>query len=123
VAFIGDMPAAFAQADLVVCRSGAGAVSELAAAGKPSILIPFPFAADDHQTKNAEALERAGAAIRSSDKEWTGAKFFETVAALRAEPNRLRSMGEAARKLAKPDAASRAAEILLHEAMKSTQSH
>ena len=76
VPFIADMPAAFAQADLIVSRSGAGAVSELAAAGKPSILIPFPFAADDHQTKNAEALERAGAAIRSSDKEWTGTKLF-----------------------------------------------
>ncbi len=62
-AFIPDMPAAFAQADLVVCRSGAGAVSELAAAGKPSILIPFPFAADQHQLKNAEAFERAGAAL------------------------------------------------------------
>jgi UDP-N-acetylglucosamine transferase subunit ALG13 len=55
VPFIADMPAAFAAADLVVCRSGAGAVSELAAAGKPSILVPFPFAADDHQTRNAEA--------------------------------------------------------------------
>ena len=59
-AFITDMPAAFAQADLIVCRAGAGAVSELAAAGKPSLLIPFPFAADDHQLKNAEAFERAG---------------------------------------------------------------
>ena len=62
VPFIADMPAAFAAADLVVCRSGAGAVSELAAAGKPSILVPFPFAADDHQTRNAEAMERGGAA-------------------------------------------------------------
>ena len=61
VPFIADMPAAFAAADLIVCRAGAGAVSELAAAGKPSILVPFPFAADDHQTRNAEAMERAGA--------------------------------------------------------------
>ena len=62
--FIPDMPAAFAEADLVVCRSGAGAVSELAAAGKPSILVPFPFAADDHQTRNAQAhgARRGGAA-------------------------------------------------------------
>ena len=57
--FVSDMPAAFAAADLIVCRSGAGAVSELAAAGKPSILSPFPFAADDHQARNAEAMERA----------------------------------------------------------------
>src|SRR5580658_9797641 len=60
--FIADMPGAFAQADLVVCRSGAGAVAELAAAGKPSILSPFPFAADQHQLRNAEAFARAGAA-------------------------------------------------------------
>src|SRR4029077_21152869 len=51
--FIRDMPSAFAAADLIVCRSGAGTVSELAAAGKPAILVPFPFAADDHQTRNA----------------------------------------------------------------------
>ena len=72
-------PAAFAQADLVVCRSGAGAVSELAAAGKPSVLIPFPFAADQHQLKNAEAFERAGAARLSLDRDWNGQRFFETV--------------------------------------------
>ncbi len=113
VPFIADMPAAFAQADLVVCRSGAGAVSELAAAAKPSILIPFPFAADDHQTKNAEVLERAGAAIRSSDKEWTGTKFFEVVSTLQAEPARLQAMGEAAKTLARPDSAKRAAQILI----------
>ena len=57
--FIADMPAAFAQADLIVCRSGAGAVAELAAAGKPSVLVPFPFAADDHQLRNARGV-RAG---------------------------------------------------------------
>ena len=76
------MPAAFAAADLVVCRSGAGAVSELAAAGKPSILVPFPFAADDHQTRNAQAMERGGAARLVRDAEMTGEKLFETV-----EPN------------------------------------
>jgi UDP-N-acetylglucosamine--N-acetylmuramyl-(pentapeptide) pyrophosphoryl-undecaprenol N-acetylglucosamine transferase len=116
VPFIADMPAAFGQADLIVCRSGAGAVSELAAAGKPSILIPFPFAADDHQTKNADVLERAGAAILSSDKNWTGAKFFEAISALQADPNRLRAMGGAARSLARPDSARRAAEILIDSA-------
>ena len=77
--FITDMPGAFAQADLVVCRSGAGAVSELAAAGKPSMLIPFPFAADQHQLKNAEAFERAGAARMSLDRDWNGQRFFEVV--------------------------------------------
>lgn len=119
VPFINDMPGAFAQADLIVCRSGAGAVSELAAAGKPSILVPFPFAADDHQTKNAEVLEHAGAAILSSDKDWTAAKLFETVTGLRSAPERLRAMGEAVRGLARPDSARRAAEILLNEAHES----
>jgi UDP-N-acetylglucosamine--N-acetylmuramyl-(pentapeptide) pyrophosphoryl-undecaprenol N-acetylglucosamine transferase len=122
VPFIADMPAAFAQADLIVCRSGAGAVSELAAAGKPSVLVPFPFAADDHQTKNAQVLERAGAAILSSDRNWTGAKLFETVSALRNDPERLRSMGVAARSLAHPDSARRGAEILMFEAAKASKS-
>lgn len=111
-AFIKDMPAAFAEANLIVCRSGAGAVAELAAAGKPSILIPFPFAADQHQLRNAEAFEQAGAARLVLDREWTGGKFFEIASALAKEPETLESMGNAARKLAHPRAARRAAEIL-----------
>ena len=82
VPFITDMPAAFAAADLVVCRSGAGAVSELAAAAKPSILVPFPFAADDHQTRNAEAMERAGAARLIRDAELTGEQLFAAIGEL-----------------------------------------
>jgi UDP-N-acetylglucosamine--N-acetylmuramyl-(pentapeptide) pyrophosphoryl-undecaprenol N-acetylglucosamine transferase len=121
VPFIADMPGAFAQADLIVCRSGAGAVSELAAAGKPAILIPFPFAADDHQTRNAQVLERAGAALRSSDREWTGTRFFEAVRDLTAAPARLQAMSEAARGLAHPNSARRAAEILLAEAAKASK--
>ena len=112
-AFITDMPGAFARADLIVCRAGAGAVSELAAAGKPSVLVPFPFAADDHQLKNAQAFERAGAAVLSLDREWTGARFFEMVKALYDDRARVRRMGENARKLAHPGAARRAAEILI----------
>lgn len=110
--FIQDMPAAFAAADLVVCRSGAGTVSELAAAGKPSILVPFPFAADDHQTRNAEALERGGAALLVRDAEMSGEKLFAVVREIAGAPQRLAQMGEAARKFAKPGAARRAAEIL-----------
>ena len=60
--FIDDMPGAFARADLLVCRSGASTVAEVTAAGKPAIFIPLPTAADDHQTRNAEALADAGAA-------------------------------------------------------------
>ena len=108
-AFVEDMPAAFAQADLVVCRSGAGAVSELAAAGRPAILVPFPFAADDHQRRNAEALERAGAARVVLDHQLTGQRLFEEVMALRAQ---LAAMAAAARSLAKPEAARKAASVL-----------
>jgi UDP-N-acetylglucosamine--N-acetylmuramyl-(pentapeptide) pyrophosphoryl-undecaprenol N-acetylglucosamine transferase len=110
--FIPDMPAAFAAADLVICRSGASTVAELAAAGKPSILAPFPFAADDHQTRNAEAMERGGAALRIADAEMTGERLFAVVRDLSNSPERLLEMGEAARKFAKPGAARRAAEIL-----------
>jgi UDP-N-acetylglucosamine--N-acetylmuramyl-(pentapeptide) pyrophosphoryl-undecaprenol N-acetylglucosamine transferase len=110
--FITDMPVAFAQADLIVCRSG-GTVSEVAAAGKPSILIPFPFAADDHQRKNAEAFERAGAARLSIDREWTGQRFFDWVMELYRDRTKLAAMGECARTLARPGAARRAAEILV----------
>ena len=111
VPFIGDMPAAFTQADLIVCRSGAGAVSELAAAGKPSILVPFPFAADDHQTRNAQAMQRIGAARLIRDADLNGERL---VAAIReaSDPQVLERMSRVARKLAKPGAALRAAEIL-----------
>ena len=112
VPFIADMPSAFAQADLVVCRSGAGAVAELAAAGKPSILSPFPFAADQHQLHNAEAFVRAGAARLVEDRDLSGEKLFQTVAQLASAPSELERMGAAARKLAHPGAARRAADIL-----------
>jgi UDP-N-acetylglucosamine--N-acetylmuramyl-(pentapeptide) pyrophosphoryl-undecaprenol N-acetylglucosamine transferase len=114
VPFIGDMPAAFAAADVVICRSGAGTVSELAASGRPSILVPFPFAADDHQTRNAEAMERGGAARLVRDADMTGAKLFSVVSELVFEPAALARMGEAARQFARPGAAKRAA-LLLEE--------
>jgi UDP-N-acetylglucosamine--N-acetylmuramyl-(pentapeptide) pyrophosphoryl-undecaprenol N-acetylglucosamine transferase len=111
-AFIGNMPGAFAEADLVVCRSGAGAVAELAAAGKPSLLVPFPFAADQHQLRNAEAFARAGAARLVPDGEMNGERLCREVAALASDPDLLKRMGGAARSMAHPDAARRAAEII-----------
>lgn len=110
--FIQDMPAAFAEADLIICRAGGGTTTELAASGKPSILVPFPFAADDHQTKNAEAMERAGAARLIPDKEMTGRRMFEEVMKFVQEPERLLEMSRAARRLAKPGAAERAADVM-----------
>ena len=113
VAFIRDMPAAFAAADLVICRSGAGTTSELAAAGRPSILVPFPFAADDHQTRNAEAMANAGAACMVRDDEFSGERLVATVEGISGELGR---MADAAQQLAKPGAAVRAADILEEEA-------
>ncbi|HOK47943.1 MAG TPA: glycosyltransferase, partial [Bryobacteraceae bacterium] len=112
VPFIEDMPAAFAEADLVICRSGAGACAELAAAGKPAILVPFPFAADDHQLRNAEILAAAGAARLVRDAEFDGKRLFEEVRRLASERRLLERMGEAARRFARPGAAARAADLL-----------
>jgi UDP-N-acetylglucosamine--N-acetylmuramyl-(pentapeptide) pyrophosphoryl-undecaprenol N-acetylglucosamine transferase len=111
-AFIDDMPAAFAQADLIVCRAGAGAMAELAAAGKPSILVPLPHAADQHQLRNAEAFSKAGAAKLVLDAEMDGGRLFEEISRLSSQPELLRRMGAKARTFAHPDAARRAAEVV-----------
>ena len=103
--FIEDMPAAFARADLVVCRSGASTVAEITAAGKPAIFVPFPRAADDHQRVNAEALARVGAAVVVEESKLEGVWLAETIAALLGDSRRLEMMSEAARGLAHPDAA------------------
>jgi UDP-N-acetylglucosamine--N-acetylmuramyl-(pentapeptide) pyrophosphoryl-undecaprenol N-acetylglucosamine transferase len=107
------MPAAFAQADLVICRAGASTVSELAAAGKPSILVPFPFAADNHQHHNAEAMQRAGAAKLITDTELTGQRFFDEVVGLMNGRAKLAEMAAAAKSMAKPFAAQKAADVML----------
>jgi UDP-N-acetylglucosamine--N-acetylmuramyl-(pentapeptide) pyrophosphoryl-undecaprenol N-acetylglucosamine transferase len=103
--FIEDMPAAFARADLVVCRSGASAVAEITAAGKPAIFVPFARAADDHQRVNAEALTRTGAAVVVEESKLEGVWLAETIAALLGDQRRLEAMSEAARELAHPNAA------------------
>lgn len=112
LSFIDDMPAAFAEADLVICRAGAGAIAELGAAGKPAILVPFPHAADDHQKKNAEIMERAGAARVVRDHEFTGRRVFEEITRLANQPGLFEKMGQAARRYARPGAAAHAANIL-----------
>ena len=112
VPFIDDMPAAFAQADLVVCRAGAGAMAELAAAGKPSILVPLPTAADDHQLHNARAFESGGAGRLVLDREMSGQRLFEEVKSLASHSAALNSMGDKARAFAHPNAARRAADVM-----------
>ena len=111
-AFIEDMPAAFAAVDIIVGRAGAGNVSELAAAGKPSVLVPFPYAADDHQTRNAEAMQRAGAARMIPENDFNGRRLFDLIEELRRTPGKLTAMGQAARAMAHPGAAKRAADAL-----------
>lgn len=110
--FLEDMPAAFAGADVIVSRSGMGAVSELAAAGKPSILIPLPTASDQHQLRNAELMAEAGAARLIPDAEWNGTRFVEEIRSMTSDPDVLLRMGQAAREFGKPGAARRAAEVL-----------
>jgi UDP-N-acetylglucosamine--N-acetylmuramyl-(pentapeptide) pyrophosphoryl-undecaprenol N-acetylglucosamine transferase len=112
VPFIEDMPSAFARADLIICRSGASTVAEVAAAGKAALMVPFPYAADDHQFRNAESLAKAGAARLVLDKEMNGRRLFDEVMRLAGELELLRSMGEKARQFAKPGAAERAATVL-----------
>jgi UDP-N-acetylglucosamine--N-acetylmuramyl-(pentapeptide) pyrophosphoryl-undecaprenol N-acetylglucosamine transferase len=103
--FIDDMPSVFARADLILCRSGASTVAELTAAAKPSVLVPFPRAADDHQKKNAEALERAGAAVMLEESKLSSRALVDTISALLGDPSRLAVMREAAHKLSHPNAA------------------
>jgi UDP-N-acetylglucosamine--N-acetylmuramyl-(pentapeptide) pyrophosphoryl-undecaprenol N-acetylglucosamine transferase len=105
--FIDDMGAAYGQADLVVCRAGATTLAELTAIGKPAVLVPYPFAADDHQRANASVLEAAGAARMILDRDLTGDRVTETVVALARDREQLEAMGGAARRLGKPDAAAR----------------
>ncbi|HEY1799962.1 MAG TPA: undecaprenyldiphospho-muramoylpentapeptide beta-N-acetylglucosaminyltransferase [Terriglobales bacterium] len=109
--FIDDMPACFAHADLILCRSGASTVAEITAAAKPAIFVPFPGAADDHQKRNAEALVRAGAALMLEQSSLTPASLAEAVTSLFSDRGLLDNMAQAARKLAHPDAAQEIASM------------
>jgi UDP-N-acetylglucosamine--N-acetylmuramyl-(pentapeptide) pyrophosphoryl-undecaprenol N-acetylglucosamine transferase len=110
--YIDDMVARFAESDLVVCRAGATTTAELIAAGKASLMVPFPFAADDHQRKNAEALERAGASRTVLQQDVTGERLAREIDALVEIPERVSLMEEAARKLARGDAAAAVVDLM-----------
>lgn len=105
VAFEPNMPERYAWADVAVCRAGAITVAELALAGLPALLVPYPFAADDHQAANAAALEQAGAALRLNSRALDPETIVDALCAWFEKPDRLRAMGEAAASLARPDAA------------------
>ena len=111
-AFIDNIVEAFSRADLVVCRAGATTVAELAAAGKASILIPYPSAADQHQLHNARALERAGAACVIEQKDLKPARLVECVLSLLGNRGELTGMEQRAKSLASPLAASHIADLL-----------
>lgn len=112
-AFIHDMAKRFAEADILICRSGATTAAEIAAAGKAAIFVPFPFATDDHQRKNAEAFERVGAGRMILQKDLTPEKLAEQITSLIENPVEIDRMEESSRKLGRPDSAARTVDLAL----------
>ncbi len=110
--FIDDMAGAYLGADLVLCRAGATTLAELTVCKKPSILVPFPHATDDHQAVNAKALVDAGAAVMFREAELTGEKLAATIRELKNDPVRLQKMEKAAGALGRPEAAREIADVL-----------
>jgi len=110
--FIEDVPKAFAGSDLIISRSGASAVAELAAAGKASILVPFAAAAEHHQAENARVLERAGATRVLLQSELTPDRLAQEVCELLDSPARLTAMERTVRQFAHPEAAARIADLI-----------
>ena len=112
-AFIDDMVAAYAWADIVICRAGAMTVAELSAAGLPGILVPYPYAVDDHQTTNALWLVNADAAVSIADSELSVSRLVQELSTLLSDEERLSQMSVNARNVFKPEAARRVADALL----------
>jgi len=104
-----------ASADIVLSRSGATTCAELTVGGRAAILVPFAHAADDHQRTNAKALQDAGAARMIEEKDLTGETLAREITVLVDEPSRIGTMEEAARRLGRPDAAARVADLVLGE--------
>lgn len=111
VAFIDDMPRAYAGADLLVCRAGATTIAELTVCKKPALLVPFPFAADDHQTVNARSMVASGAALLLPERELTGQRLADELRALEADRGRLQKMSRASGFLGRPEAAREIADV------------
>jgi UDP-N-acetylglucosamine--N-acetylmuramyl-(pentapeptide) pyrophosphoryl-undecaprenol N-acetylglucosamine transferase len=106
------MPNQFAASDLILARSGASTVAELAASGKPSLLVPFPQAADDHQRKNAEVLVEGGAAKMLLEQDMSGDALLAALSVLLKDREMLSEMSVRARTFAHPQAAARIAEMV-----------
>ncbi len=114
-AFFHDMPAVLNLADLVIARAGAGTLSELCIKGLPAILVPFPHAADDHQTHNAKALEQKGGAMVIADEKLSGEGISHAVTILKSDPEKLESMARAMEAAAMPHAAETIAAHILRQ--------
>lgn len=110
--YISDMVAEFEKSDLIICRAGATSCAEIAAAGRAALMIPLPTAADDHQRKNAEALEKAGAAKMILQKDLTGGALASEITNLINAPAKISAMGTAAKRLARADAAETTVNII-----------
>jgi UDP-N-acetylglucosamine--N-acetylmuramyl-(pentapeptide) pyrophosphoryl-undecaprenol N-acetylglucosamine transferase len=106
VPFLDDVASEMAEADVIVARSGAGTVAEIAAVGRPALLVPFPFAADDHQAQNAQAIARAGGAICVRQESADALRIAGELASLLGDTDRRVRMSEASRAFGKPDAAT-----------------
>ena len=113
--YISDFGEALLASDLVVARSG-GSIFEIAAHGRPAILVPYPYATADHQTANAEYMEKAGAALVIPDAELSAPRLAQEVGRLLADPGRLAAMARASAALAKPHAAQQIAQEVLQHA-------
>lgn len=111
--FIHDMANQFAQADILICRSGATTAAEVAAAGKAAIFVPFPFATDDHQRKNAEAFERVGAGRMILQKDLTPEALADQITRLIENPGEIDRMEEASRRLGRLDSAERTVDLAM----------
>lgn len=110
--YINDMDRCLAASDLVVCRAGASSLSEIQALGKPSILVPYPYAAENHQYYNAKTMSDRDAAILIEEKDFTGERLLSEVEKLLSKPERLKKMGENARAMAILDASQRITECV-----------
>jgi len=115
-AYIEDMAAAYAWADLVICRAGALTVAELCAAGLPAVFVPYPAAVDDHQTRNAMPMAEAGAALIIQEEDLTPDSLAAALRAMMTSRNALCRRAEIARTLARPDALRRITELCLEQA-------
>jgi UDP-N-acetylglucosamine--N-acetylmuramyl-(pentapeptide) pyrophosphoryl-undecaprenol N-acetylglucosamine transferase len=111
--FINEMAKAFERSDVLICRAGATTAAEVAAAGKAAIFVPFPFAADNHQRKNAEAFERAGAARMIVQTDLTPERLAKELRRLIEHPEEIDRMEEASRKLGRVDSAERTVDVAL----------